>query len=174
MTVGNNGRSLALWTLLLQMWGRLPLPRSVRYGITRFLSRKYLVGVAAIVLDETGHILLCYHTYRASHPWGLPGGGLNRGEPAAQAAEREVWEETGFKVTAEHLLLVRNDRIISHVGFVFLCHNHGGSFKPNPEISRIQYFPLDALPERLRPTDRKVIQQIRPLLSQTDPVTLFA
>ncbi len=36
--------------------------------------------------------------------WTLPGGGLEAGETPAEAAVREVWEETGLRTTAVRLL----------------------------------------------------------------------
>ncbi len=64
------------------------------------LSRRYpdapMVGVAAAVIRDDGHILL---VKRGRPPragtWGLPGGLLDLGEKLAAGAQREVLEETG-------------------------------------------------------------------------------
>lgn len=53
-----------------------------------------------VVLDQHGHTLLL----RASDPadaskghwWEIPGGGIERGETSAEAAARELYEETGI------------------------------------------------------------------------------
>ena len=46
--------------------------------------------------------------------WTLPGGWIDLGESPAYAAEREVLEETGMKVTAEKLAAVFDKRRHDH------------------------------------------------------------
>ena len=59
----------------------------------------------AVVRDEQGRLLL---VRRGHEPglgvWSLPGGRLEPGESAAQAAAREVLEETGLEVDIGELL----------------------------------------------------------------------
>lgn len=52
-------------------------------------------GVVVRDIDGTPHILLIRDPYRN---WGLPKGHLKRGEASADAALREVHEETGLEV----------------------------------------------------------------------------
>lgn len=52
------------------------------------------LGVRLMVLDEDERILLVRHTYTGG--WHMPGGGVDPGETAAEAALREVREETGL------------------------------------------------------------------------------
>jgi 8-oxo-dGTP pyrophosphatase MutT (NUDIX family) len=44
--------------------------------------------------------------------WGLPGGGIRSGETAAEAAVREIYEETGQQVTIRRVLDLQSDRWI--------------------------------------------------------------
>lgn len=44
------------------------------------------------------------HVEPARSYWTLPGGGLEAGETAAEAAVREVWEETGLRVRTVRLV----------------------------------------------------------------------
>ncbi len=61
------------------------------------------VGCSAVIFDETRQkVLLTQRTDNGR--WCLPGGQLEAGESAAEACEREVWEETGLKVRAKKLL----------------------------------------------------------------------
>jgi len=73
------------------------------------LPRRYppapLVGVAAVVLDDAGRVLLIQ---RGREPrkgsWGLPGGMLDLGERLVDGVRREVLEETGLVIEVEDLL----------------------------------------------------------------------
>ena len=51
-------------------------------------------------------MLLVQHEKAGRRYWLLPGGGLERGETVARCAEREVEEETGYRVTPGRLVLV--------------------------------------------------------------------
>ncbi len=67
------------------------------------IQREYplapLVGAAAAIFNEMGHVLL---VQRGKPPnkdqWGLPGGLLNVGERLTEGARREVMEECGIDV----------------------------------------------------------------------------
>lgn len=65
------------------------------------------VSARAVVVDQEGRVLLIRHsdTDRAFHV--LPGGRVEPGETAAEAARREVHEETGLQVDIGELLWVR-------------------------------------------------------------------
>ncbi len=54
-------------------------------------------GVKCLLLDATGDVLLVRHTY-GSREWTLPGGAIKRGEPPADTASREIFEELGVSV----------------------------------------------------------------------------
>ena len=55
-------------------------------------------GVRVIVLDEENRILMVKHDHPERTVWMVPGGGIEEGESSAQAAAREVLEETGLQV----------------------------------------------------------------------------
>jgi len=62
------------------------------------------VAAHAVVTSDRG-ILLTEFSDRTNSPglWGLPGGGLDPGESPAEAVVREIWEETGQRVTSPAL-----------------------------------------------------------------------
>ena len=62
------------------------------------LTRPSLAGVKC-VLSDGGAVLLVRHTY-GRRSWDLPGGKVRRGEPPRSAAEREIDEELGLRITA--------------------------------------------------------------------------
>src|SRR5947199_43223 len=59
----------------------------------------YGVGMAALIHDERGRILVVHRTYSRDEPWALPGGWLEGGDEALERGlERELLEETGLRV----------------------------------------------------------------------------
>ncbi|HNK62423.1 MAG TPA: NUDIX domain-containing protein [Anaerolineales bacterium] len=75
----------------------------VLYGPRLGREGQLRVGCSAVIFDETRTKVLL--TQRQDNGlWCLPGGHMESGESAAEACEREVWEETGLKVRATRLL----------------------------------------------------------------------
>ena len=58
----------------------------------------WIGGVRVIVLDEENRILMVKHDHPERTVWMVPGGSIEEGESSAQAAAREVLEETGLEV----------------------------------------------------------------------------
>jgi 8-oxo-dGTP diphosphatase len=72
------------------------MPTWLRVFIVRRVAPAHTVGALCFVEHE-GRVLLLRQRHRRG--WTLPGGLVNRGENAVQAVEREVFEETGLRVT---------------------------------------------------------------------------
>lgn len=87
-------------------------------------------GVRVIIPDEEGKILMVRQTHEGKDIWMVPGGGIEEGENAAEAAVREVLEETGLKVRIKRLLWhveeVSEGRGQRFVNF-FLAEKTGGT-----------------------------------------------
>jgi len=143
--------------ILIRIWSWFPL--WLQTFLYRVIRPRFRVGVVAIIFDEQNRILLCEHTYRKSLPWGLPAGGLELGEEPEEGIKRELKEETGFEVCVERLLYADSAKEFHHISLLYFCKVLGGSFTPNLEISRVQFYPLDQLPELL-PTERQLIEKM--------------
>lgn len=145
------GGRLVRWgkTGLLKVWRRFPLWLQGR--IERLLLPKYLVGAMAVVLDDRNRILLFRHTYRDDYPWGIPGGWLKAGEDPTDAVEREIYEESGYRIKARHPLVIGGDKALRRLDLIFLCALAGGAFVPSAEVSDAGFFALDELPGRVEP-----------------------
>lgn len=61
-------------------------------------------GVRVIVLDKDNRILMVKHEHPERTVWMVPGGGIEESENSAQAAVREVLEETGLEVETRGLI----------------------------------------------------------------------
>lgn len=74
-------------------WRLEPLLRPVFQAWWR-VRRGTTLGVRVLARRADGAIMLVKHTYMSG--WHLPGGGVERGELAEEAAERELEEEAGL------------------------------------------------------------------------------
>jgi 8-oxo-dGTP pyrophosphatase MutT (NUDIX family) len=61
------------------------------------------VAAYCVIVDD-GRILLSHWNENGSSGWTLPGGGLDPYEDPADAAVREVFEETGYRAELEDLI----------------------------------------------------------------------
>ena len=57
-----------------------------------------------IIPDEEGKILMVKQHHEGKDIWMVPGGGIEAGENALEAAVREVFEETGLEIRVNRLL----------------------------------------------------------------------
>jgi 8-oxo-dGTP pyrophosphatase MutT (NUDIX family) len=79
------------------------MPTEVLYGPRLGREGQLRTGCSAVLFDHTQKkVLLTQRTDNGR--WCLPGGAMESGESAAEACEREVWEETGLKVRVKRLL----------------------------------------------------------------------
>jgi ADP-ribose pyrophosphatase YjhB (NUDIX family) len=89
---------------LLRVWRRLPA--WLKLGYLRLRYGHMAVGVAALIRDDRGRILLVHRTYSHEEPWALPGGWLEGGEGVERTLEREFFEETSLRIRAGRVLAV--------------------------------------------------------------------
>jgi 8-oxo-dGTP pyrophosphatase MutT (NUDIX family) len=127
------------------------------------VRRRMVLGARAVLLDGD-RVLLLRHTYMPG--WHFPGGGVEPGETAEEAARREAEEETGFRVEGPMTLLglylqkheaTNRDHVAVYVGRQF---REVKRFSPNGEIAEIGWFPLDALPEGMNAGTARRIAEI--------------
>jgi 8-oxo-dGTP diphosphatase len=105
---------------LARVLQRFPWIISISYVVYRALRPKVTLGVAAVIFNEKGEVLLVEHIFHPLFPWGLPGGWVEAGEHPEVAAIRELHEELKVTATIEHL--VHTDLITrSHLDFAYLC-----------------------------------------------------
>jgi 8-oxo-dGTP pyrophosphatase MutT (NUDIX family) len=142
-----------------------PIERVARplYQAHSRLMRSMTLGVRGLVVDGEGKVLLIKHTYTPG--WYLPGGGIERGETAEQALERELMEEAGVRMTARARLLSfhSNDALFrgDHVLIYRIDAFETGEPSQTGEIEEIAWFSPDALPDDVtRATRRRLAEAL--------------
>jgi ADP-ribose pyrophosphatase YjhB (NUDIX family) len=85
--------------------------------------------------------------------WTMPGGWADVGDAPAAGAEREVWEESGFRVKARKLIGVYDANRVAPlelyhaVKLVFLCDIISGEATTSNETTAVGFFGCDELPQ---------------------------
>jgi 8-oxo-dGTP diphosphatase len=127
-----------------------------------------LVGVGAIIIEDSRVALVKRAHAPLQGRWSIPGGVLEVGELVREAAVREAREETGLLVEPGELLGVfdrvlrdAEQRVQYHYVLIdFLCHRIEGEIKAAGDAADARWFTLDELPElNLSPDTFAVVQK---------------
>ena len=105
-------------------------------------------SVSVALRDGDGRVLLARHV--EGNVWLLPGGAVEPGEAPADAAVREMWEETGLLVRLtgligvfggpEFIVQYRNGHRTSYVTSTFEAALDGGSVRPDSsEVLEVRF-----------------------------------
>lgn len=109
----------------------------------RLYPEKPLVGVGVLIREGDKYLLI----RRAAEPdaglWSIPGGMVELGEGAAEAAKREALEETGLDVEIEKVLSVVDKIVVDDEGRIkyhfvivdYLAGVRGGKLKASSDAS---------------------------------------
>lgn len=96
---------------------------------------------ATVICEQDRHILL---VRKPKCRWTLPGGKVERGETIADAAMRELLEETGLGVDGVlYLMELESGGTRHHVFEASLLDSHEA--RPQNEIFDCMWYPLDAV-----------------------------
>ena len=122
-------------------------------------------GAGVLILArDTGRILLTLRSgaVMEPHTWGVPGGKLDEGETALQAAEREMDEELGIvpepgsRLTLLYTFKETGFRYDTFIGIV--ARESAVRPRLNWESDDAQWFDLDELPSPLHPGVRGMMR----------------
>lgn len=122
------------------------------------------VDVRAAVFKDEGILLV---RERSDGGWTLPGGFADVGQSPRQCIEREVYEESGYRVKVSKLAAVYDRRLHDHppnvhsfYKFFFLCELKGGEACTSMETDGVSFFRPGELPplSSERVTERQVLR----------------
>lgn len=124
------------------------------------------VGVAALVEDDAGRILMIRRGPHATKPglWAVPAGYVDYGEDVREAAARELLEETGLEVAiGEPLFVASNfhDPAKLTVGIWLRGTVTGGRMVAGDDADDVGYFHLDEMPPLAFDTDEALFALLR-------------
>lgn len=131
----------------------------------RFLYENPVPASTALVRDDAGRILL---VRRSREPglglWALPGGFVENGESPAEAARRELEEETGLRGDGAELIDViyqesefyRTALLI--IGYRF--SGHEGGLRAGDDADEAAFFPPEELPSLAFESHRRLIERV--------------
>jgi ADP-ribose pyrophosphatase YjhB (NUDIX family) len=130
----------------------------------------------AVVRD--GKILLIQE--RADGKWAMPGGWADLGNSPASVAEREVWEESGYRVKSEKVVAVIDANRIEPFEFyhayklIFLCKLLDGEPRISYETLAVDFFDPDHLPALSSyRTDESMVQEVFAHIQDPNRPTAF-
>jgi ADP-ribose pyrophosphatase YjhB (NUDIX family) len=129
--------------LFYRLWGLLP--GLGQEWLIFLLTPKVTLGVAAVVMDGEGRVLLVHHTYRRS-PWNFPGGLVERCEQPDAALVREMREELGLDATIGPLLYADNSTQRHHMSLYYRATVTGAP-RYNAELNDHRYVNKNELGE---------------------------
>jgi predicted NUDIX family NTP pyrophosphohydrolase len=131
-----------------------------------------------------------YWTHRDEGAWSLPKGGMNPGEDALAAAEREFLEETGFAPCGPYLplgqIVQRGGKIVHAWAFEGDCdpttlHSittttewppRSGRMITVPELDRVRFFSLDAARLAINVAQVELLDRLQDRVSLLDHPTI--
>lgn len=108
------------------------------------------IGVFATILNDRSEVLCVQRNY-PPFGWTTPGGRLEDHESPEEGVIREVFEETGYRVSVEKLVGIYSAPFKSDLVISYRCKIIGReNWEPNAEISNVDFFSMLNLPSPMK------------------------
>ena len=174
-TVSLNGENQEYRWAAVHELETMPLMAGARAAYLRYCQalpgakKRAIASVSSyLILNQGGSILLGLrqNTGYCDGMWSFPAGHVEEGEPASAGMIREAEEEIGIRLDPSHLKTVhimhrQSNRF--NIDVFFTCIQWEGEIQ-NKELdkcAKLQFFPLDALPENMVGYNREVLKKLQ-------------
>ena len=132
----------------------------------RFLYENPVPAATAVVIDAGGRILL---VRRSREPglgeWALPGGFVENGESPAEAARRELEEETGLRGGVAALVdVIYHESDVYKTALLIIGYRFGsvaGELRPGDDADEASFFEPGELPPIAFESHMRLIDAVR-------------
>jgi ADP-ribose pyrophosphatase YjhB (NUDIX family) len=121
------------------------------------------LGVEAFFIKDDKILLGLRQNVHGAGYWALPGGHVEYGETILESLIREMQEELGVTITKAKLVAVTDainlEENQHYLHASFLVEEYNGKItNMEPKLcSKLQYFPLNALPEKFYPPHQGIM-----------------
>ena len=131
------------------------------------MAERFKIPVGIFIMLRQGNTVLLQLRQNCSFSghWGFVGGHLDGDEQIVSAAIREVKEEVGVDVCPNDLILktiCHSNKGVEYLQFYFECVNWKGKIenKEPDKCERLDWYPLDGLPENTCPYLKEAVDKI--------------
>ena len=126
------------------------------------MSSEEIQAAGGVVLDASGRVAVVHRP--RYDDWSLPKGKLDEGETFEEAALREVWEETGLRVSLGRELPPVRYSVRERpklVRYWLMSVESDPGFEPNDEVDELRWLsPADAVALLTYEHDRELVDAV--------------
>lgn len=138
---------------------RVPWVIAIGHFVWRLFQPRYTIGVAGVVFNERGQVLLVEHVLHPLTPWGLPGGWINANEQPHHGLQRELLEELQLTSQVE-LILLTEVSYRYHLDIAYLCEAQLPIGELSDELLSYAWFEPDQLPKLILFHQRSIAKAV--------------
>lgn len=149
----------AFWRSVASLLKKMPWLVSSGRVLWSLGRARFSAGVAGVLFNAQGQLLLVEHVFHPHTPWGLPGGWIDRREDPAEALRREFCEELELDVQVGHILASELGYGY-HIDFAYLCTTSGQIGKLSNELLSYRWFDVQQLPKVQKFHNRAIVRAL--------------